>query len=60
MKLIKSNGKELEIRTVGPVIYRIRAGAVPIKVNGWQILEDDEARQLVTELNQTGLYERPE
>lgn len=58
MKLIWCDGKTLEVRDVGPIVYALRAGAVPIKVNGYEILEDDQARDLLRELLATGLYER--
>lgn len=57
MKLIHSNGALLEVRDVSPVIFRLRAGRVPIKLNGHRIVEDDEARGLLKELLALGLYE---
>ena len=57
MKLIHSNGAVLEVRDVSPVIFRLRAGRVPIKVNGYRIVEDGAARELLRELLATGLYE---
>jgi hypothetical protein len=48
----------LEVRDVGPIVFSLRAGEVPIKVNGFEILEDDQARKLLRELIATGLYER--
>jgi hypothetical protein len=48
MKLVISNGKELEVREVGP------AGAVPIKLHGRFVLEDAEARDLLSELRKAG------
>ncbi len=31
MKLIHSNGALLEVRDLGPVVFRLRAGRVPLK-----------------------------
>jgi hypothetical protein len=56
VKLIHSTGALLEVRDVGPVIFRLAAGRVPIKRNGWAILEDDAARVVLRELLATGLY----
>jgi hypothetical protein len=56
MKLVKCDGKTLEVRDVGPVLYRLMASAVPIKVNGWHLMTDDEARQLLEELRDLKLY----
>lgn len=58
MKLIWSDGRTLEIRDCGPVLYSLRAGDVPIKVNGYEILEDDQARKLLRDLLDTRLYQR--
>lgn len=57
MKLIYGNGKVMEVRDIGPVVFRLRAGEVPIKVNGYQLLEDDPARDLLRDLLATGWYE---
>ncbi len=57
MKLIYSNGALLEVRDLGPVVFRLRAGRVPLKYNGYRILEDEAARDLLRELLATGLYE---
>ncbi len=56
MKLVSGNGKQLEVRDVGPVIFRLTAGPVPIKVNGYRIVEDDSARETLRGLLATGLY----
>lgn len=50
VKLVISNGKELEVRDVGPVVYRLEARTVPIKCNGRLLLDDDAARDLVAAL----------
>ncbi len=57
MKLIHSNGAILEVRDLGPVVFRLRAATVPIKVNGYRMIEDDAARGLLRELLACGLYE---
>jgi len=57
MKLVYSNGTILEARDVGPVVFRLRAGPIPIKVNGYQILEDDAARALLRDLLALGVHE---
>jgi hypothetical protein len=56
MKLIHSTGGVLEVRDVGPVIFRVRAGVAPIKRNGWEILEDGAAREVLRELLALGIY----
>lgn len=57
MKLLYGNGKVFEIRDVGPVIFRLTAGAqVPIKFNDCRVVEDDEARDRCRELLGSGLY----
>ena len=50
MKLVKSDGRLLEVREVGEPIYTLAANERPLGWNGWQILEDDQARDLVREL----------
>ena len=41
MKLIYSTGAVLEVRDLGPVVFRLRAGRVPIKVNGHRVLDGE-------------------
>ena len=60
MKLLHGNGKELTVYDLGPAVYRLRAGRVPIKLHGWMILEDDEAREKVRELLAADLDHRPD
>lgn len=57
MKLIWCDGRTLEVRDVSDVIFRLRAVTLPIKVNGYRIMEDGAARDLLRELLATGLYE---
>lgn len=56
-KLIHCDGRTLEVRDIGPVLFRLRARDVPIKRNGYEILEDDEARRVLRDLLDGGLYE---
>jgi hypothetical protein len=56
MILITCNGRVLEARNVGPVKVRFEAGAVPIKFNGYRLLEDIEAAQILRQISDTGLY----
>lgn len=58
MKLIHSTGALLEVRDAGPVVFRLRAGEVPIRLNGWFLLEEDAARDVLRELLASGLYEK--
>lgn len=61
MKLVYSNGKFLEIRNVSDVLMRFDAASCPVKYNGYRIVEDDEARDIATELiddTRNGLYAR--
>ena len=56
MILLYGTGKLLEARQCGPVIFRLTADAVPIKRNGWALLEDAVARAELRELLASGLY----
>lgn len=60
MKLAYGNGKVFEVRDVGPVLYRLKTkpNGPPIKFNGYQIVDDDAARDLLRDLIATRLYER--
>jgi hypothetical protein len=60
MKLVYGNGKVLEVRDAGPCLmkFQVRPGGPPIKVNGYRLLGDDEARDLVRDLLGSGLYDR--
>lgn len=59
MKYVSSNGRVLEVRDVGPVIFRLttRPGGPPIKHNGDRVVEDDEARRLLRGLLDVGMYD---
>lgn len=58
MKLLRCDGRVLEVRDVGPVLLRVRAREIPVKGDPWRIVEDDEARRAVREVLATGLYVR--
>ncbi len=47
MKLLKGNGRVLEVWDVTKLVMRLRAGQGPIKCPGWQLLEDSQAREMV-------------
>jgi hypothetical protein len=47
VKLLKGNGSILEVWDVTKLVMRLRAGLGPIKCPGWQLLEDDQAREMV-------------
>jgi hypothetical protein len=57
LKIIHCNGRELTVRDAPPPIFRLRANSVPIKLNGWRLMEDAEARLLLRELLDSKLYE---
>ena len=56
MKIIHCDGHELTVRDAGPIIFRLTARTVPIKVNGWSLVEDEDARRLLRDLIDTKLY----
>ena len=49
MKLVRGTGKFIEVRDVGPVLMKFveTEDSGPVKFNGWQIMEDEEARKVV-------------
>lgn len=49
-KILWSNGRVLEVRPIGGVVYRFEAQRIPIRLNGHLILEDDDARELCRQL----------
>ena len=59
MRLIRSDGRVLEVRALGPVVYRLEAARVPIKLHGSFILDDAEARELIRRLAQAQRSEAP-
>ena len=57
-KLVTCNGKRLEVRDVGPVIFELTARDVPIKTDRpMMILNDVDARAMLRKLIDTGLYD---
>ena len=54
MKLFRCNGQVLEVRDVGPVIYRVTSAEIPIMPHGWWIEEDTAARDRLLELKSLG------
>lgn len=54
MKLLKGNGRTLEVWDVTKLVMKLRAGRAPIKCHGWQLLPDDQARALVSQLMDQG------
>lgn len=50
MKLITCNGRNLRVYDVTGPVYHLAANTVPIKCNGYLLLDDDKARDLVREL----------
>ena len=57
MKLLRSNGRELTVRDVGPVIFRLTTerGGLPLPCHD-AILEDDETKNILRDLLATGRY----
>jgi hypothetical protein len=50
VKLVVSNGRELEAYDVTGPVYHLAVASVSIKRNGYLLLEDEEARDLVRDL----------
>lgn len=59
MKLLRSDGAEMIVRDVGPVLMTVRrrSGGPPIKLNGTFVLEDAAARETLKEIMVTGWYD---
>lgn len=60
MRLVKSNGRMLTVRSVGPVEYDLVpvVPRCPLPIVLGEILSDDDARALLVRLRATGLYSR--
>jgi hypothetical protein len=59
LKLVWCNGRTLEVRDVGPVIFRLTADDHPLwPAGGYRIMVEEEARGLLRRLLETGLYRR--
>jgi len=52
MKLVKCDGRTLEVRDVSEPVYKLQGEYIP--VHGYQIMEDDEARKLCKSLKKQG------
>jgi hypothetical protein len=57
MKLLRSNGKILEIYDLGHLLMTVTKINMPVKENGWQIVDDDIARGKVSTLIDSNLYD---
>lgn len=54
-KLIHCNGKVLSAYDISDEpIMTLRAGSVPIKFNGYRIMQDDEAREMLKDFIRFG------
>lgn len=58
MKLVYSTGKVLQVYDLASPLVTLRAIEVPIRYNGYHILDDDKAREVLRELLRTGLYHK--
>jgi hypothetical protein len=59
VKYVWCDGRRLEVREVGPVIFALSAGTVPIKpAGGGRVVADEVARDLVRELLASRLYRK--
>jgi hypothetical protein len=47
MKLLRCNGRSLEVRDVGPVINGLAAARRPIKLHGVLPLEEEQAEEWI-------------
>lgn len=58
MKHVFSNGKTLEVREIGEVIFRmeLRDENMPLPIIAKEIQSDEEARALLKNLKETGYY----
>jgi len=52
MKLLRCDGRQLEVRDVGPPIYRLDAMTGPIKLHGTFIVDDAVARDWIRQLTE--------
>lgn len=57
MKLLRSNGRVLEIHDIGPILMRISTINLPLKENGLHILDDDQVREKVQAIIDSDLYD---
>lgn len=54
MKLLHCDGKECRVWDLGPLLMRLRAGPLPMRLNGYFIETDDEARARIRALLDAG------
>jgi len=54
VKLLHCNGRELRVWDLGNLIMRLRSGVYPMKLNGYVIETDDEARARIRALLDAG------
>lgn len=54
MKLLRGDGRTLEVREVGQVVYRLTASHFPIKFHGWRIADEAEAREVLLDAKAAG------
>ena len=54
MKLLHCDGKELQVWDLGPLLMRLRAGITPIKLNGYFMETDADARARIRALLDAG------
>jgi hypothetical protein len=50
MKLLRCDGRRLEVRDVSEIIYELAAGVLPIKLHGTFLVADDVARDWLRQL----------
>jgi hypothetical protein len=61
VKLIWCDGRRLEVRDVGPVIFAMREGGLPLKpAGGFRLMRDEDARALLRDLLSLGIHTREE
>ncbi len=56
MKYVECDGRHLEVRDVGDIIFRLTTTGIPIKAHGTRLMKDDEVCALLRELIDSGLY----
>ena len=52
MKLIKCDGRTLEVRDVSEPLYKLQGEYIPI--HGYHIMEDEDARRICASLKKSG------
>ncbi len=54
---VQCDGRTLEARNVSEVTFRLTASNIPIKAHGTRLMRINEARALMRQLLDSGLYE---